>query len=276
VVRGVQLSRENHGVQAIILAGGKGTRMRSEAPKVLLDLYGKSVIRHSLDNVREAGIDDVIVVVGHGRDRVMEHLGEEVRFAVQEEQLGTGHALRQALSLLAEATTSVVVCYGDMPFLRPATFRALIDAQSQPGVAAAILTMKLDNPPDFGRVIRDEHDRVKKVVEVKDCTPEELEIKEFNVGVYCFGAGALQWVLPRLSDDNAQGEYYLTDVVHILAGDGRRVETVRTENIEESLGINDRADLEVAERLKDIARAESVSELVDASIALGRRRRTSS
>jgi len=270
------MNTENRRVQAIILAGGKGTRMKSDLPKVLLDLYGKSVIQHSIANIREAGIDDVIVVVGYRRDRVMEHLGEGVRYAVQEEQLGTGHAVGQALSILGEATGSVVVCYGDMPFLRPATFRALIDAQSQPGVAAVILTMELKNPPDFGRVVRDEHGDVKKVVEVKDCTPEELKIKEFNVGVYCFGAEALKWALPRLSDDNAQGEYYLTDVVHILADAGQRVETVQTENIEETLGINDRADLELAERIKDIARAESVSELVDASIALGSRRRTSS
>jgi bifunctional UDP-N-acetylglucosamine pyrophosphorylase/glucosamine-1-phosphate N-acetyltransferase len=158
-----------------------------------------------------------------------------------------------------------------MPFLRPATLRALIDARSQPGVAAAILTMELDNPPEFGRVIRDEHGQVRRVVEVKDCTPEELEIKEFNVGVCCFDTEALQWALPRLSDDNAQGEYYLTDVVHILVEGGRRVQTVPTESIEEILGINDHADLELAERLKHIARAESVSELVDASIALGRR-----
>jgi bifunctional UDP-N-acetylglucosamine pyrophosphorylase/glucosamine-1-phosphate N-acetyltransferase len=275
MVRCGRVNEERRDLQAVVLAGGKGTRMKSDLPKVLHDLYGKSVIRHSIDNVREAGIGDVIVVVGHGRDRVIEHLRGRVRFAVQEEQLGTGHAVRQALPLLGEATGSVVVCYGDMPFIRPSTFRALIDAQSQPGVAAAILTMELDNPPDFGRVVRDERGGVRRVVEVKDCTPEELEIKEFNVGVYCFNTGALRWALPRLSDDNAQGEYYLTDVVQILAEGGRRVETVRIETIEETLGINNRADLELAGRLKDIARAESVSELVDASIALGRRRRRS-
>jgi len=264
------MSTGKHGLQAIILAGGKGTRMKSDLPKVLFDLYGKSVIRHSIDNVREAGITDVIVVVGHRRDLVKEHLGDGVRFAVQKEQLGTGHALQQALPLLEEATDSVVVCYGDMPFLSPATFRALIDARSRPGVSASILTMELENPPDFGRVVRDGYGRVRKVVEVKDCTPEELEIKEFNVGVYCLGADALRWALPRLSRDNAQDEYYLTDVVGILTGGGRHVETVRTDRIEETLGINDRADLELAERLKDIARAESVSELVDASIALQR------
>lgn len=236
------MNEERH-LQAIVLAGGKGTRMRSELPKVLHDLHGRSVIRHSIDNVREAGIDDVIVVVGHGRDRVMEHLGDEVRFAVQEEQLGTGHAVSQALPLLGAGP--VVVCYGDMPFVRPATFRALVEARSQSGVAATILTMELENPPDFGRVVRDERARVRRVVEVWDCAPGELAIKEFNVGVYCFGAGALRWALPRLSDDNAKGEYYLTDVVQVLVEGGWRVESVRTESVEEALGINDPADLEL-------------------------------
>jgi bifunctional UDP-N-acetylglucosamine pyrophosphorylase/glucosamine-1-phosphate N-acetyltransferase len=116
---------------------------------------------------------------------------------------------------------------------------------------------------------------VRRVVEVKDCTPEELVIKEFNVSVYCSNTGALRWALPRLSNDNAQGEYYLTGVAQVLAERGRHVETVRAESIEETLGINDRAELELAERLKDIPRAQSVPELVDASIPLGRWRRTS-
>jgi bifunctional UDP-N-acetylglucosamine pyrophosphorylase/glucosamine-1-phosphate N-acetyltransferase len=251
VVQGIRVNEDKRSLRAIVLAGGKGTRMESDLPKVLHDLGGKSVIRHAIDNVREAGIDDVVVVVGHRRDLVVEHLGDRVRFAVQEEQLGTGHAVRQALPLLGEAPGPVIVCYGDMPFLRLATFRALIGAWSQPGVSAAILTMELDDPPDYGRVVRDENGRVRRVVEVKDCTAEELAIKEFNVGAYCFGVEALGWALPRLSDDNAQGEYQLTDVVQVLTRGGRLVETVRTANPDEALGINDRAELELAERLED-------------------------
>jgi bifunctional UDP-N-acetylglucosamine pyrophosphorylase/glucosamine-1-phosphate N-acetyltransferase len=249
VVRGVGVNEDERDLRAIVLAGGKGTRMESDLPKVLHDLRGKSVIHHAIDNVRGAGIDDVLVVVGHRHDLVVEHLGDRVRFVVQEEQLGTGHAVQQALPLLEQAVGPVVVCYGDMPFVCPATFRALIDAGSRPGVAAAILTMELDDPPDYGRVVRDENGRVRRVVEVKDCTPEELAIKEFNVGVYCFGVEALRWALPRLSDDNAQGEYQLTGVVEVLGG--QRVETVRTDNPDEALGINDRTELELAERLKD-------------------------
>jgi bifunctional UDP-N-acetylglucosamine pyrophosphorylase/glucosamine-1-phosphate N-acetyltransferase len=237
---------------AIVLAGGKGTRMKSDLPKVLHDLSGRSVIRHAVANLREAGIGDVIVVVGHRRDLVTEHLDGEVRFAVQEHQLGTGHAVQLALSLVGETSQSVFDCYGDMPFLSTSTIRRLIDTRSHLGVAGVILTMIADNPPDYGRVIRDENGRVKKVVEVKDCTAEELKIREVNVGVYCFDAGALRWSLPRLDDDNAQGEYQLTDVVRVLAGGGRRVETMRTDSLEEAHGINDRADLERAQRLNDI------------------------
>lgn len=259
---------------AVILAGGKGKRMQSDLPKVLHEVYGKPMIQHAVDHVHEAGVSDVIIVVGYGRDLVMGRLGDQVRYAIQEQQLGTGHAVQQALPVFAGSAGSVVICYGDMPLLSPQTIRTLLDAQSRPGVAGAILTVVLDNPPDFGRIVREADGRVRKVVEVKDCTPEELALKEVNVGVYCFDAEALAWALPRLTDNNAQREFYLTDVVEILAGAGRRVETVRTDNLEETLGINDRTHLQFAERLKDIAYAESLYELIDAAVALERQRRT--
>ena len=261
---------DEHQVRAVILAGGKGKRMRSDLPKVLHEIHGKSMIEHAVDHVRAAGVAEVIVVVGYRRDLVIARLGDRVRFATQEEQLGTGHAVQQALPLLAGASGPVVICYGDMPLLNPATIRALIGAQTQQGVSGAILTVVLDNPPDFGRVIRDADGGVRKVVEVKDCTAEQIVLKEVNVGVYCFDAGALQWALPRLSNENAQHEYYLTDVVGLLAEAGHRVETVRTENLEETLGINDHAHLQFAERLRDIEYAESLYELVDAAVALAR------
>ncbi len=260
-------------LRAVILAGGRGKRMHSDLPKVLHELHGKPMIQHAIDHVREAGVADVIVVVGYQHDLVMGRLGSQVRYAVQEAQLGTGHAVQRALPLLADAAGAVVICYGDMPLLSPATVRALIDAQARPGVAGAILTVVLDNPPDYGRIVRDATGAVIRVVEVKDCTPAELQIKEVNVGVYCFSAEALRWALPRLTDDNAQGEFYLTDVVGILAAADRRVETVRTDNLEETLGINDHAHLEFAERLRDIAYAESLYELIDAAVALERARR---
>ena len=245
------MSVEERDLVAIILAGGKGTRMDSDLPKVLHDLSGRSVIQHSIANVREAGIAAVIVVVGYCRDLVTEHLSDSVRFAVQERQLGTGHAVQQALSLVGEDAGSVFVCYGDMPFLSASTIRTLVEAGSQPGVAGAILTMVSQDPPDYGRVVRDGQGRVTKVVEVEDCTPQELEIREVNVGVYCFAQEALRWALPRLDDENAQSEYQLTDIVQVLAGGGWRVETVTTDDLEETLGINDSADLESARRLEN-------------------------
>src|SRR5581483_997591 len=169
---------ERRDLRAVILCGGQGKRMQSDLPKVLHELHGKPMIQHAVEHVREAGVTDIIVVVGYGRDLVMARLGDQVRYAVQEEQLGTGHAVQQALPLLADATGSVVICYGDMPLLSPATIRALIDAEAQPGVAGAILTVVLENPPDFGRVVRDPTGAVLRVVEVKDCTPDELRLKE--------------------------------------------------------------------------------------------------
>ncbi len=263
---------EDDSLRAIILAGGRGKRMKSDLPKVLHELRGKPMIQHSVDNVREASIDEVIVVVGYRHDLVKERLGESVRFAVQEEQLGTGHAVQRTLPLLEGVEGSVVICYGDMPLLSPKTIRALVEAQRQPGVHGAILTVVLDNPPDFGRIVRDERGRVARIIEVKDCTPEELLIKEVNVGAYCFDAGALRTALPRLTNDNAQREYYLTDVVQILSRDGLRLETLQTENLEETLGINDPAHLEFAGQLDDIAYAESLYELIDAAIGLERNR----
>jgi bifunctional UDP-N-acetylglucosamine pyrophosphorylase / glucosamine-1-phosphate N-acetyltransferase len=257
-------------VRAVILAGGKGKRMNSDLPKVLHEIHGKAMIELAVEHVREAGINDVIVVVGYRRDLVMDRLGDRVQYAIQEAQLGTGHAVQQALPFFAGSSGSVVICYGDMPLLSPGTINELVSAQTRPGTAGAILTVVLENPPDFGRVVRTPDGSVRKVVEVKDCTPDELLLKEVNVGVYCFDSAALAWALPKLDNQNAQNEYYLTDVVALLAGAGQRVDTVRTNNLEETLGINDQAHLQFAERLSTIAYAESLYELVDVMVAVSR------
>ena len=237
------MNAQQPAVTAIILAGGKGTRMGSDLPKVMHELRGRTLIRHAIDNVRKAGLGDVIAVVGHRRDLVMEHLDGLARLAVQEEQLGTGHAVLAALPLFEDSNGPVFVCYGDMPFLDPATIRETIDVMPRQDAAAAILAITSDDPPPYGSVVCDWRGRVLRVVEVGDCNPEELRIKEVNVGVYCFDAGALRWSLPRLDDTNAQGEYQLTDVVRVLVQGGWRVESVRTEDPTETLGVNDRSDL---------------------------------
>lgn len=269
--------------KAVILAAGKGTRMRSDLPKVLHKVEGKPMIQHSVEKARAAGVKEIIVVVGYKKEMVMNFLGDSVTYAVQEDQLGTGHAVACARPYLMTSPCqrgdrggwfdgNVVVLYGDMPLLSPQTIRHLIQRRDETDAAGVILTIALDNPPDFGRIVRDEVGRVIRVVEVKDTTPEERNIKEVNVGAYCFDCQALLLALSQLRDDNAQGEYYLTDVVEILARQGHRVETVVTPHLEEALGINDPVHLAFAEKLADIRYAESLYELIDTSIALARER----
>jgi bifunctional UDP-N-acetylglucosamine pyrophosphorylase/glucosamine-1-phosphate N-acetyltransferase len=259
--------------KAVILAAGKGTRMKSELPKVLHTVEGKPMVQHTIERARRAGVGEIIIVVGYKRELVMEALKDwDVNFAIQEEQRGTGHAVAQARPYLEGFDGNVVVLYGDMPLLSEETIRSLIQRRDETGAAGVILTIVLDNPPDFGRIVRDETGRVVRVVEVKDATPEQLAIKEVNVGAYCFDCQALLPALGQLRDDNAQGEFYLTDVVEILARDGHRVETVVTPNLEEALGINDPVHLAFAEKLSDIRYAESLYELIDATLAMSRAR----
>jgi len=262
--------------KAVILAAGKGTRMRSELPKVLHRVEGKPMIQHSIEKAKAAGVGEIIVVVGYKREMIMDFLGDSVKYAIQEEQLGTGHAVACARPHLEGFDGNVVVLYGDMPLLSPDTIRGLIQRRDEADAAGVILTIVLDNPPDFGRIVRDEAGQVVRVVEVKDATPEELAIREVNVGAYCFDCQVLLPALGQLSNDNAQGEFYLTDVVGILARGGHRVETVVTPNLEEALGINDPVHLAFAEKLADIRYAESLYELIDATLAMSRARAGSS
>jgi len=254
---------------AVVLAAGKGTRMKSDLPKVLHTIHGRSMIQHVVDRVHSVGIRDIVLVVGYGRDRVMAHLGSSVRYAVQERQLGTAHAVMMARSYLAGFAGRVLVVYGDMPLISPHTVRRLID-RCAGDVKAALLTIVLDNPPDFGRVVRGPDGSVVRIVEVKDADPQTLAIKEINVGTYCFDSRALLDALERLSNDNAQGEYYLTDVVELIAGAGGRIETLVAPTLEETLGINDPEHLRFAESLQHLDYAESVYPLVDATVAESR------
>lgn len=257
--------------KAVILGAGKGSRMKSELPKVLHPVGGRAMILHAIDRTRAAGISEVIVVVGYKKEEVQEALAPEgLSFAVQDEQRGTGHAVICAREHLEGFEGNVVVLYGDMPLLGEETIRSLAERRDADDLAAVALTIELENPPDFGRIIRDDSGQVVRVVEVKDCTPEELQIREVNVGAYCFDARALLDALSELSDDNAQGEYYLTDVMGIMAGKGQRTGTVVTPNLEEALGVNDPVALSFAEKLGDIKYAESLYELIDAAAQAAR------
>jgi len=257
--------------KVVILGAGKGSRMRSDLPKVLHEVSGRPMILHAVDRARAAGMDEVIIVVGYKKEQVMSALaGENIAFAVQHEQRGTGHAVMAAREHLEGFGGNVVVLYGDMPLLGEATIRSLVERREASGAAAVALTIELDNPPDFGRIVRDAQGKVVRVVEVKDCTEEELAIREVNVGAYCFDSAALVEALGELSDDNAQGEYYLTDVFETMVARGRATDTVVTPNLEEALGVNDPVALAFAEKLEDIQYAESLYELIDAAAQAAR------
>jgi bifunctional UDP-N-acetylglucosamine pyrophosphorylase / glucosamine-1-phosphate N-acetyltransferase len=241
----VQATRDHMShTHVVILAAGKGTRMRSADPKVLHRAGGLALIEHV---VRAAGAlepSTTIVVVGHMADRIQGALGKRpgLRFALQEPQLGTGHALLQAESHLAGHSGTVVLLSGDVPLLRPSTLRTLVEAHTSRGAAATVLTARVDCPQGYGRIVRQEG-RIAAIVEHKDATPAEREIDEINSGIYAFALEPLFTALRSIGAANAQGEYYLPDLVKIYRERGLVVETVSVADSREILGVNSRKEL---------------------------------
>ena len=224
-------------VKAIVLGAGKGTRMESELAKVMVPVAGRPMLLWVLDAMADAGVAETIVVVGHQADAVRSILPVGVKSALQEEQLGTGHACRIGLEALDyQPDDEIIVIPGDMPLVSGATVRSMLEGHRSTGAAATLLTAELEVPGAYGRVIRREG-MVAAIVEVKDASPAQLEIREISTSVYVFTAQHLPGALARLNTDNAQGEYYLTDVVEILVGDGRVV-AGHVGSPEEGLGIN--------------------------------------
>jgi bifunctional UDP-N-acetylglucosamine pyrophosphorylase/glucosamine-1-phosphate N-acetyltransferase len=243
-------------VSVIVLAAGAGTRMRSELPKPLHPVCGRPMVLHVIDAVIDVDPDQVIVVIGHGADQVADALDAQapewarLDVAVQAEQHGTGHAAAIGLAALAtrEPDDTVIILPGDTPLLRRETIAALCAARVERGEAATVLSSTLDDPTGYGRIVRDENGRVIRIVEQRDASEAELAIREWNTGVYAVARGLLAPALDRLGTDNAQGEYYLTDVIATLAADGHLIGTVVTEP-EEAHGVNDRDQLAEAEAL---------------------------
>ncbi len=224
----------------IVLAAGQGIRMRSSGPKVLQTLCGRPMLGYVLDQARALEPMRILIVVGHGGDEVRRWVEAEeqdprIHFVTQAEQKGTGHAALVCLPELEHASGSIVVLYGDMPLLSSESLHALCRAQH--AAAASVMTAFPEHTRGFGRVRRTAGD-FRGIVEERDATNEELAIREVNVGVYCFDEQALIHLLPRLSNENAQGEYYLTDVLALLLADGKRVTTVTLEDEREAIGIN--------------------------------------
>lgn len=249
----------SQGPVVIVLAAGEGTRMRSSTPKVLHAIAGRSLIGHVLEAASAVDPSHVVVVIGHGREQVLAHLEEVapwVDTVVQEEQRGTGHAVRIALTALAstrEMTDApVVVLSGDTPLLTGATVTALVEAQVRTGAAATLLTADLDDPTGYGRVIRGADGSVEAIVEHRDASEEQLAVHEINAGMYAFDPVRLAPALERLTTSNDQGEEYLTDAVGLLREDHHPVAGMLVDDAHEILGVNDRVQLaEAAALMRD-------------------------
>lgn len=232
---------------AIVLAAGQGTRMKSKLYKVLHPVLGKPMIQHVLKQLQGASPDEIVTVVGFGADQVIDVVGNESKFVIQEAQLGTGHAVQQAEAMLENKTGTTIVVCGDTPLITSETYEALFKHHEKEGAKATILTANASNPAGYGRVIRDASDQVQRIVEQKDATEQELLVSEINTGTYCFDNEALFKALKEVSNTNAQGEYYLPDVIEILRNKSEKVGAFLTLNMEETLGVNDRVALSEAE-----------------------------
>ena len=234
---------------AIIMAAGKGTRMKSKNSKLVQKIYGKEMVKRAVENAKKAGVEDVITVVGYQKEQVMEVLGDTVKYAVQEEMLGTGHAVMQAAKYLEGKKGRVLVLNGDVPILRPETINRLLDKSIDNKEAATLLTAIYDDPFGYGRIIRDEGGNIEGIVEEKDATDEQKEISEINAGIYCFDIEALLDALKEIKPNNSQGEYYLTDVIEIIGNKGLKTGAVIVEDNTEILGVNDRMQLQMVTKI---------------------------
>jgi len=234
---------------AVVLAAGQGTRMKSKLYKVLHPVCGKSMVAHVVDNIIDLGTSRVVTIVGHGAEKVEEALGSKSEYALQEEQLGTAHAVQQAEGLIGDLDGTTLVVCGDTPLIRPETMTSLIEHHKRTKSKATILTSITDEPTGYGRIIRDESGGVRRIVEQKDATQEERLVTEINTGTYCFDNRVLFETLKKVKNDNAQGEYYLPDVIGILQAEGELISAYITEDFSETLGINDRVVLSEAEHV---------------------------
>ncbi|MBC7104914.1 MAG: bifunctional UDP-N-acetylglucosamine diphosphorylase/glucosamine-1-phosphate N-acetyltransferase GlmU, partial [Firmicutes bacterium] len=234
---------------AVILAAGKGKRMKSRLPKVLHRICGRPMVWHVLTAVRALAPDRILVVVGHGCDEVCKTLGEDVEPVLQAEQLGTAHALLQTAGRLRDFPGDIVVLCGDTPLIRSTTLAALVARHREAGAAATLVTARMEDPAGYGRVLRGSAGEVVGIREEKDATGREREIKEVNAGIYCFGTAGLFDLLAGLTADNEQGEFYLTDVVGRMVERGLAVADYPLQDCREILGVNDRRQLAAVEEI---------------------------
>ncbi|MFO7947550.1 MAG: bifunctional UDP-N-acetylglucosamine diphosphorylase/glucosamine-1-phosphate N-acetyltransferase GlmU [Armatimonadota bacterium] len=266
----------------IVLAAGEGSRMKSKIPKPLHEVAGRPLIDHVLDSVLELQPDRCVVVLGVGRQEVAAAIDDfEVTTAVQEEQLGTGHAVMAADDTLSDFDGDVLVTLVDVPLIRGETYQMLIEHHRQSDAAATMLTAVFENPAGYGRVVRDESDMVQAVVEERDADAQTRRINEINTGVLCFRSADLREALGHITNDNAQGQYYLPDTLRYLKSAGRRVAAVIADDPEEVMGINNRVQLARAESvmrdrvrrrlmLEGVTLIDPDSTFIDAEVSIGK------
>lgn len=234
---------------AIVLAAGKGTRMQSDLPKVLVPACGRPMVRYVIDALRAAGVQRIVAVVGYRSDLVRRELVDvsDLEFAEQSEQLGTGHAVMMCREQLARHDGPVVIVTGDSPLLQPSSVQKLLAEATARNAACVLGTIEKDDPTGFGRIVRDSAGRFTGIVEQKDATDEQLAIREINASTYVFDAAALLESLEKITSDNAQGEYYVTDCPAILLAEGRTVLALPALSPQESLSVNRVEDLPAVE-----------------------------
>ncbi len=247
----------------LVLAAGKGTRMRSDLPKVLHPVGGKALVQHVVDTARQVGGEQITIIVGHGAEKVEERLAApDVKFVLQASQLGTGHAVQQALPHIRNGAT-VLILYGDVPLTRPETLRKLIEGVNDNQMG--LLTVKMQDPTGYGRIVRDESGAVTEIVEHKDASDDQLKITEINTGIMAVKAKHLQKWLPLLNNDNAQCEYYLTDIIAMAKLDAINIHVEHPNAVEEVEGINNRYQQAALERFYQKQKA---NELMVAGVTL--------
>ena len=228
---------------AIVMAAGKGTRMKSKNSKLVQKIYGKEIVKRAVENAEKAGVKDIVAVVGYKKEEVMKVLGDNIKYAFQDEMLGTVHAVMQAKEYLKGKKGKVLVLNGDVPLIRPETLNKLIEKSIENKEYATLLTAIYDDPTGYGRIVRDEGGNIEGIVEEKDTTEEQKKITEINAGIYCFDIEALLEALEKITPNNKQGEYYITDVIQIMNNRGLKTGAVIVEDNTEILGINDRIQL---------------------------------
>lgn len=240
------------GMAVVILAAGRGKRMKSDLPKVLHPLGGKTLVEHVVDVAREISTDKIVVVVGHKGSMVKEALGDpKIIFAEQKEPLGTAHAVSTAMESLHGFAGKIVVLSGDVPLMDSATIKGLVKLRDDDGSGVALVTADAENPAGYGRIIRSHDGRVEAIVEERDATDAQKAVREINAGTYVFEAGFLRRALEMIKPDNDQEEYYLTDVVKIALATGVRVSALKAPDSSRVMGVNRPEELKALEAILD-------------------------